>query len=254
MQERARGLSGRQDRRGSYTRLDENGVVLGIRKAHAAYAYEHKQKAESFSIGRPCTSACPFGGKCGMDYTPRTLLACHQHSYGTKTVRADGGFGDEGEPLADTYACEFSQSKTINIWKSLASSCISWKAVQGADGSEWKREERFTVDSLGPVCAEYWAAAYGIRDTKTLLANARCGQLQQQQLEEGVLEGLRREGGIGRRELRDAQTSASKAECVEWWKLWLQLEDQMPNEPIIVHRIVIWASVYEEVHRLHHRL
>eukprot|EP00965_Chrysotila_dentata_P110819 3662093-Pleurochrysis_carterae.AAC.3 len=27
-----------------------------------------------------------------------------------------------------------------------------------------------------------------------------------------------------------------KFECISWWLSWLRLEDQMPNEPVIVHR------------------
>eukprot|EP00965_Chrysotila_dentata_P022104 731651-Pleurochrysis_carterae.AAC.2 len=41
-------------------------------------------------------------------------------------------------------------------------------------------------------------------------------------------------------------SSQSKFECVSWWKHWMSLDDQMPNEPTIVHRVVIWSSVYDE--------
>ena len=40
-------------------------------------------------------------------------------------------------------------------------------------------------------------------------------------------------------------TGVAKEETIEWWIVWLILEDQMPNEPVIVHRIVIWDSVHE---------
>eukprot|EP00965_Chrysotila_dentata_P203928 6182032-Pleurochrysis_carterae.AAC.3 len=35
-------------------------------------------------------------------------------------------------------------------------------------------------------------------------------------------------------------------ETTEWWVMWLELEDQMPNEPVIVHRRVLWQSVYDD--------
>ena len=30
-----------------------------------------------------------------------------------------------------------------------------------------------------------------------------------------------------------------------WWTVWLRLEDQMPNEPVIVYRVLTWAAVYD---------
>ena len=35
-------------------------------------------------------------------------------------------------------------------------------------------------------------------------------------------------------------------ECIEWWVTWLELEDQMPNEATIVHRIVVMGNIYKD--------
>lgn len=32
---------------------------------------------------------------------------------------------------------------------------------------------------------------------------------------------------------------------VLWWERWLEAEDQMPNEPVIQHRALVWERVYE---------
>jgi hypothetical protein len=45
----------------------------------------------------------------------------------------------------------------------------------------------------------------------------------------------------------DASADATaKEETIAWWKLWLELEDQMPNEPIICHRVVVWEQVWAD--------
>lgn len=249
MSERADGTSGTTDRRGTYDRRGEEGQApRGRRKSHAEYAYTHLKKVESFSIGRPCTTACPFGQKCGMEITPRTLLACHQHSFGTNTACVEEE-SDEGV-IAPKYTCEYRQSKTMEIWRTLVNSFITWDVTHGPEGERRTRVERFTVNKLGPVCANYCAAAYGITDIDDMLAKARSGALEASAVENNVMSGLQSAGGLGARAMRDTQRSTSKEECVEWWKLWLQLEDQMPNEPVIVHRIVVWSSVYEEEYLL----
>lgn len=35
---------------------------------------------------------------------------------------------------------------------------------------------------------------------------------------------------------RRSGLSTATAHAIVWWLTWLQLEDQMPNEPTIVHR------------------
>ena len=40
--------------------------------------------------------------------------------------------------------------------------------------------------------------------------------------------------------------STATAHAIVWWLTWLQLEDQMPNEPTIVHREIRWVNVYEK--------
>jgi hypothetical protein len=39
--------------------------------------------------------------------------------------------------------------------------------------------------------------------------------------------------------------STAKEVTIDWWKLWLTLEDQMPNEPVIQHRILMWMDVWK---------
>jgi len=44
---------------------------------------------------------------------------------------------------------------------------------------------------------------------------------------------------------RDGLSTAT-AHAIVWWLTWLQLEDQMPNEPTIVHREIRWENVYDK--------
>jgi hypothetical protein len=93
------------------------------------------------------------------------------------------------------------------------------------------------------VCAEYCRSAHGI-PTGTwnkLLASARAGKLQ------AGIEWDAAGEELGYADLNDSKncSRAAKEVTVEWWVCWLTTEDQMPNEPVIVHRVVVWESVYE---------
>lgn len=52
-------------------------------------------------------------------------------------------------------------------------------------------------------------------------------------------------------ELRDSIKASNKADKVTasehailWWMTWMELEDQMPNEPLIIYGHVRWNDVY----------
>ena len=96
------------------------------------------------------------------------------------------------------------------------------------------------MDDKGPVCVRFWSAAYGITDAfrNDILAQARAGLSQADDEWESAARHPRDEGDVFR--------SASMEHTIEWWVIWLDLEDQMPNEPLIVHRAVIWQAVYDE--------
>eukprot|EP00965_Chrysotila_dentata_P162708 5373108-Pleurochrysis_carterae.AAC.1 len=67
---------------------------------------------------------------------------------------------------------EKSSSETNAFWESMAAAAVTTSAEDPS-----RKIEHFTVDGIGPVCSEYWAAAYGIK-TGTLnpmLSDARSG-------------------------------------------------------------------------------
>ena len=100
--------------------------------------------------------------------------------------------------------------------------------------------ESWSVEGVGPVCWRFARAAYDIRQWHVLRGTARGGELL-------TTEDLRSEGVM--KALADVDTppvSAAKEECINWWIDWLFIEDQMMDEPTIVHRSVIWQSVHEE--------
>jgi hypothetical protein len=131
-----------------------------------------------------------------------------------------------------------SSRETHRRWKLLAHGAIAKSAQSAEQGAQ--REERFTVDGKGPVCVRFWSAAYGITDAfrNDILAQARAGLSQADDEWESAARHPRDEGDVFR--------SASMEHTIEWWVIWLDLEDQMPNEPLIVHRAVIWQAVYDE--------
>ena len=95
--------------------------------------------------------------------------------------------------------------------------------------------------SSGPVCARVCQTAYGIHDSTwaDMLASARNGTLSAESLvqeEHGLLALL---------DADEESFSNSKEVTIDWWKLWLTLEDQMPNEPVIQHRILMWMDVWK---------
>eukprot|EP00966_Prymnesium_polylepis_P224320 5189008-Prymnesium_polylepis.1 len=135
------------------------------------------------------------------------------------------------------YSCALTFDQVKERRRNLVLNSISFSA---ADASQ--RVERFMLASVGPVCSEYCRAAHGVPvGTWTkLLAAARAGRLQAGAEWDAAAEHLPDD------ELTDdAMTGVAKEETIEWWIMWLILEDQMPNEPVIVHRIVIWDSVHE---------
>ena len=163
---------GRKSRTGTYNR---DGAAK--RKSHAQYAYEHFSLVQQYSIGRPCTSMCAFGQKCGENVTPKTLLACHQYSFGTNTSRQQC-LGEDGEETY-SYHCELLSSETQAKWRGLFAGFITHSAQDPSI-----RVERFMVDGIGPVCPEYCGAAYGMTTGRSsqwtlgnMLTRARSGEL-----------------------------------------------------------------------------
>lgn len=212
-------------RRGKHNRINCKKPV-----SHAEQAWNHLQKVESFSIGRPCTESCAFKRQCGIFVSPAILLGAHEFSYGRNTCRERRGADN-----TFTYKVEHSKTITMARWRQLAASSVSIMN----DGSK-RRVENLTVCQHGPVCQEYWAAAYGIpRGTANILmAEARSGRLSMEDADRCVA-----------RELSKAthgeDDSMAAEVTIEWWEVWLSMEDQMPNEAAIQHRTVVWQAVYD---------
>ena len=189
-------------------------------------AYEHKQELEEKGIGRACSAHCTFGRSCGMNMTLALLLTAHASVYGDNVTRDEKG----------DYHCGLPFREVKRRRRMVVLSAITYNA---ADPS--KRVERFTVSGVGPVCAEYCRRAHGIPvgTWNLLVAAARSGKLSADQEWDDAapeLEGLLEDS---------APTAAAKEETILWWMMWLSLEDQMPNEPVIIHRVVVWDSVHE---------
>lgn len=210
-------------RRGKYNREDRRKPI-----SHGEQAWNHLQKVEAFSIGRPCTDSCRYGRKCGIFVTPAVLMAAHQYSYGRKTTCESLAEG------TNKYKAEHVKSVTMKRWRDLAASAITLSN----DGSR-KRVETLTVCKYGPVCQDYWAAAYGIpRGTANLImAEARSGRVSMDATDTSVMRQL----------ITATRTDDNMAAelAIEWWETWLSMEDQMPNEAAIQHRTVVWQSVYD---------
>eukprot|EP00965_Chrysotila_dentata_P262315 6214534-Pleurochrysis_carterae.AAC.1 len=219
----ADGKTGRTDGRGKH--VHKNKADGGnVRLCHEEYAWVHLQKVTRAGLGLACSDNCPFGKMCHMHFSPAILKAAHERVYGMYTTRDANG----------KYDCQFKAGDTQRQWRQLILSFVSFSA----DGTDSKNE-RFLVESMGPVCEGFCRQAYGIHEItwNRYLADARAGRLSAQHE-------LKRDTAMTKA-LNDFE-SQSKFECVQWWVMWLRLEDQMPNEPVIVHRAVVWTAVYTE--------
>lgn len=166
------------------------------------------------------------------------LIRAHQRVYGTHITRSS----PDAEPK-----CAFSEGETQEAWRRLIASFIitndsSATVGNGKRRSNRSKHERFVVEGYGPVCAMYCQKAYrGHNYTwNTMLAKAQAGTLLVE--EDSNVLGLR--GAM--RLIDNARDNQRKFECISWWMNWLCLEDQMPNEPVIVYRGVVWSAAYDE--------
>jgi hypothetical protein len=91
-------------------------------------------------------------------------------------------------------------------------------------------------------CAEFSRRAHGVPVGSwiKLLAAARNGTLRaESEWDEAAAE-------LPSSQLHDSlETASAKEQTIEWWIIWLTLEDQCPNETAIVHRVVVWDAVHE---------
>eukprot|EP00965_Chrysotila_dentata_P006902 225120-Pleurochrysis_carterae.AAC.1 len=89
---------------------------------------------------------------------------------------------------------------------------------------------RLTVDKVGPVCQQFWAKAHSVSQctSNRLISDAKAGRLEADNMWNDA-------GDHGDLDVNadDAPASIAMEETIEWWVMWLELEDQMPNEPVI---------------------
>ena len=221
MLERAQGVQGsaqHQGRRGRH-------VNRGKRLSHAEYAARAHEAAKSNSIGVPCMEGtCPFDRKCGWHFTPAMLLRATERVYGIHCGR-----GADDKPFSDP---DYPEKETLRHKRHLV---LSWVRVNAAAPD--LVDMQFSVEGQGPVCAQFAKAAYHFGDNtwNTYLAAARVGTLQ---ADTDVVVKLAQQ-------LSKQRDDAAQFETVQWWRRWLELEDQAPNEPVILHRVVEWQSIFE---------
>lgn len=161
--------------------------------------------------------------------TPAVLLGAHEYSYGRNTCRNEDTLHG-----SVTYSVQHTKTVTMKRWRELASAAISFTN----DGSH-VRVENLTVCKHGPVCQDYWAAAYGIPNgtANAIMAEARAGRL-------AILDGSER-CVVRQLAVASREDDMAAEVTIEWWETWLAMEDQMPNEAAIQHRTVVWQSVYD---------
>ena len=216
--------SGHEDNRGRY---DRSAAGIARRMSDAHYAFVHRQRIESNMFGVPCTDACVNAGLCGRNITQAVLLAAHERVYGTQAATLDEATG----AYNISKAC-------AQIRRARRALMLSWM-VRGATAPT-ELVENYMVEGTGPVCAEFAQAAYDFRDWtwNTMRAAAHRGSLQV----DADLEAA----GCVQPQLLDTRDTSTAEMTITWWLMWLRLEDQMPNEPVIVHRDVVFLMVYDE--------
>jgi len=103
-------------KRGSYPRKLPTGEKVGVRKPHAEYAFEHREQATNYSLGRACKAHCKFDRHCGANIAPGVLLRASQRAYGL-SVSKSAAVTAEGMP---TYVSEKKQKGTQRVWREVA--------------------------------------------------------------------------------------------------------------------------------------
>ena len=210
---------GSHERRGRY---DRSGEDVKKRQSSAVYAVAHRKRIEGNTFGVPCGVMCLNNRQCGRNFTQATLLAAHERVYGTQPP----------EDVKGKLTLARASSEIQRTRRALMLSWITRDAVSN------RSTESYMVERMGPVCADFAKAAYGFHDWtwNAMHGAAVAGSLQ--------VEVDLDTAGVPTR--LDAQIASTAEMAVTWWKLWLQLEDQMPNEPTIVYRAVQWTTVYDD--------
>ena len=201
----------------------------GRRLPHREYAARARETALNNSVGVKCTDGvCPYGMLCGRNFTPAQLIAAQERVYGRHCGR-DAYNSAYHDPA-------FPEQETLRQKRALV---LSWVKRSASDTSI--TTESFSVENQGPVCEDFARTAYHFEENtwKRYLAAARAGRLQiehdSQEADSSV-----------RMVLSDARGNQRSFEAVEWWVLWLRLEDQAPNEPLIFHRTASWSVVHTD--------
>ena len=208
-----------KDRRGSYDRAAE-----GVKKrlSFAQYAFEHRRMIETNRIGVPCLPTCPYKQKCWLFIPPAILMNAHERIYG-QWAECDG----EGK-----YTCASNQADAHEQHVKLM---LSWVLLSATDPP--KVTESYAVEGRGPVCSDFAMAAYDM---------SRCWYKLHSAASKGTLRvGDARSGNAISRALGPGRDDQAQFECIMWHVMWLRLEDQVPNEPVILHRNVQLQSVHE---------
>ena len=207
------------DRRGSYDRASDG---VKRRLSFAQYAFEHRRKVETNGMGVPCLPTCPYGQKCWMAIPPAVLLNAHVRIYGAWAACDSDG----------KYTCASNQADANEQHAMLM---LSWLTLSATDPP--KVTENYAVEGRGPVCCEFAKAAYDM---------SRCWYKLYSAASKGVLRvGDARSGNMISRAMGTGRDDQAQFECVMWHVMWLRLEDQVPNEPVILHRNVQLQSVHE---------
>ena len=233
-QGRATGTTGTTDRRGSHDRNSSQ-----VKRGHHQIAWEHLQTVtgeNGYAFSNPCGSECAFKRLCLRHFTSQQLVRAHEYSFGV---------GVERRSLPDgswAYSGGHTSKETHDRWNQLACDAIMepCNPSDAQNGLCKKYEEHFAVDGKGPVCARFWAAAYGLPESarNSCLADARSGRGQAD---------AEWQSHVGLHSISQTEEISSEKEAtITWWMIWLDMEDQMPNEATIVHRRVVWQAVYDE--------
>ena len=224
------------EQRGTYARAASAAAPAPAQRLrHDEYAWLHKQQMSEARTGVPCDETCPFGRKCGRHFTPATLENAHERVYGP------GVYCDE----KGTIFVPRTEKQVQKQWRVLM---LSW-VHHAADDPDGNCTESFKVEGIGPVCSRFARAVYfglsfgttkdGFHHTAAwnrYLAAARAGTLQADVDSTAVL---------GVAQCRTVGDDQLQFETVQWWVMWLRLEDQQPNEPKIVYRNVEMQDVYK---------
>tara|TARA_B110000503_G_C7107389_1_gene396529 strand:+ start:823 stop:1563 length:741 start_codon:yes stop_codon:yes gene_type:complete len=193
---------------------------------HPRAAWEHLVELKATGFSNTCAAACPYNLECPMKFSGMELLAIHEEHHGHTSA-------EQKEDGSVVYRTGIKARETSNAWRRTMNTFFTY------DGKMVK--ETYTVRGV-EVCQGFARNALGVPGGTWLLNQALARKGPNQLLAKSDHQEYRRDAAAA---LSNVKASSFQA-TVAWFLGQMELWDFMPNERLIVHPHLVWATYYIE--------